>query len=68
MPKLLRALLVVGTQISPRPCLAMKFTAAGVTTPPPSRVAFVLAVGVVGHDDHLPRTDVAERMSSMESK
>ena len=44
---------VIGRQISPRPCVAMKLMASGVTfSAAIGQVALVLAVLVVDDDDH----------------
>ena len=61
MPSCCSRSAVVGTQIRPRPYLAMKFTAAGVTNcAGHDQVAFVLAVGVVHDDDHFAAADVGD--------
>ena len=51
----------IGTQIKPRPCIAMKLIALRRRLlRRHDEVAFVLAVGVIGHDDDLSRRDVAQ--------
>ena len=61
MPSCCRRSLVVGTQISPRPCLAMKLMAAGVTyCAGHDEVALVFAVGVVHDDDHFAFAEVGD--------
>ena len=54
---------VSGTQISPRPCVAMKLIASGVMCSRGDRqVAFVFAVFVVDDDDHLAVADGLDRV------
>ena len=51
----------IGTQIKPRPCMAMKLIAFGRRLlRGHDEIAFVLAIGVVGHDHDLPGGDVAQ--------
>ena len=53
---------VIGRQISPRPCLAMKLIASGVTFSRRDRqVALVLPVLVVDDDDHLAARESPRR-------
>ena len=50
----------IGTQIKPRPCMAMKLTAFGRGLfRRHDEVALVLAVGIIGHDHDLAARDIA---------
>ena len=61
MPSCCSRSAVVGTQISPRPNLAMKLTAAGVTNcAGHDQIAFVLAVGIIHDDDHFAVAEVGD--------
>ena len=51
-------------QISPRPCVAMKLMASGVTMFRRHRqIALVLAVFIVDHYDHAPGSELVEWQS-----
>ena len=53
---------VMARQTRPRPCLAMKLMASGVTFSAAKReIAFILAILVVNHDDHSPGADLFDR-------